>query len=210
MVEAAVAAAFVVVEAVLAFQLAIEQLAQPLCVRGVSLAARDVLDVRSVAEDQLELVLEHVPNRLPVHPRRLHRDMGDAKSLQPVAQREELACDGREAAPQLAALPLAVGNTDAGDDACLAHIERAATLVDLLHHKPPDRSTESPPKEPSHTRVCSTCARPNPGSRRAPRPNCPRASQQHQVLPASSSGAHHFHPSARARSGHGHCPWDVK
>jgi hypothetical protein len=46
----------------------VHQLAQPLCVTNVGLAARDVLDVTRVAQRQLEVVFEDVPDGQPIHP----------------------------------------------------------------------------------------------------------------------------------------------
>jgi len=57
----------------------------------VGLSTRDLLDVAGVDQDQLEVVLEHVPDGLPVDAGGLHRDLGDLVGLEPVAQHEQAA-----------------------------------------------------------------------------------------------------------------------
>ena len=74
----------------------LHQLAQPLRVADVGLAARHVLDVAGVAQRQLEVVLEHVPDRLPIDAGGLHRHVRDRVRGQPVAQRDQALHGGRE------------------------------------------------------------------------------------------------------------------
>jgi hypothetical protein len=68
-------------------QAGLQQLAQPLRVLDVGLAPGDLLDVPGVDQHQLEAVLEHRPDRLPVDAGRLHRDLLDGERLEPVPQR---------------------------------------------------------------------------------------------------------------------------
>ncbi len=70
-------------------QARLQQLAQPGRVRNVRLAARHLLDMARVDEQTIELVLEDRPRRLPVDAAGLHRHLGRAVRLQPVAQREQ-------------------------------------------------------------------------------------------------------------------------
>ena len=65
------------------------KLTQPRRVAHVGLAARDLLDVTGIDEHQLEVVLEDVPDRLPIHPGRLHDDLRHAVRRQPIAQRQQ-------------------------------------------------------------------------------------------------------------------------
>jgi hypothetical protein len=65
------------------------------------LRAGHVLDVLSVDQQQLEVVLEHVVDRLPVDARGLHRDVRDAETLEPVAKREQLGGHGLKLGAQL-------------------------------------------------------------------------------------------------------------
>jgi hypothetical protein len=60
----------------------LEQLAQPLRIGHIGLAPRHVLDLAGVAEQKLEVVLEQVPDRLPVDAGSLHRHVRHAKTLQ--------------------------------------------------------------------------------------------------------------------------------
>ena len=81
-------------------QPALQQLGQPLTVFHVGLAARDVLHVPGVDQHHLQRVglAQGMEDRLPVHPGRLHRHMGDALVDQPahhlpqhLVERAELA-----------------------------------------------------------------------------------------------------------------------
>jgi hypothetical protein len=63
----------------------LKQLAEPLGVLDVGLAAGHVLDVLGVNEPELEVVLEQVIDRPPLDARRLHRDVRDAEPHEPVA-----------------------------------------------------------------------------------------------------------------------------
>jgi hypothetical protein len=55
----------------------LHELGQPLRVRDVGLAARDLLDVARVAQRQLKVFFQDVPDRLPVGAGGLHRHMRD-------------------------------------------------------------------------------------------------------------------------------------
>ena len=65
------------------------ELGEPRRVGDVGLSAGDLLDVAGVHEQQLEVVLEHRPHRLPEDAGGLHRDLGDPVGGQPVAQRQD-------------------------------------------------------------------------------------------------------------------------
>jgi hypothetical protein len=111
----------------------LEQLAEPLGVPDVGLATGHVLDVLGVDEPELEVVLEQVVDRLPVDAGRLHRDVGDAEPLEPVAQRQQLAGHRRELCAELRAAALPVGHMRAGGDLLLVDIERRAALENPFH-----------------------------------------------------------------------------
>src|SRR5206468_8924841 len=49
-----------------------QQVGDPGGVVDVALAAGDVADMHGVGEDELDVALEHMPDRLPVHAARLH------------------------------------------------------------------------------------------------------------------------------------------
>ena len=53
-----------------------QQVGEPLAVPHVGLAPRHGLDVAGVDQQQLELLLQQVPDRLPVDPGALHRHVG--------------------------------------------------------------------------------------------------------------------------------------
>jgi hypothetical protein len=110
----------------------LEQLGDPLTVLDVGLTPRHRLDVLGVAQDQLEEPLEQVPDRLPVHPGRFHRNVGDPFISQPVRQRQELVGFGAEGANLLSDLPLDK-SPKAGDDRLLVDIQAGATGMQDLH-----------------------------------------------------------------------------
>jgi hypothetical protein len=66
----------------------LEQLAEPLRVHNIGLAARDLLNATRVDQQAREAILQHRPHRLPIHAGGLHRDLVNLVRLQPVAQRE--------------------------------------------------------------------------------------------------------------------------
>ena len=64
-----------------------QQLSQPSRIVHVGLAPWHVLHVRGVRQDQLEIaVRQHMPDRLPIHARRFHRDMRAPVLAKPVRQ----------------------------------------------------------------------------------------------------------------------------
>ncbi len=67
-----------------------QQVGQPLGVLDVGLAPRHRLDVPRVDQQQRELLLQQVPDRLPVDPGALHRHVRAARLLQPGRQRQQL------------------------------------------------------------------------------------------------------------------------
>jgi hypothetical protein len=57
-----------------------QQVGEPTCIVDVSLAARDILDVGRIGQDQFEIaVAEDVPNRLPVDTGRFHDNVRAAE-----------------------------------------------------------------------------------------------------------------------------------
>ena len=66
-----------------------QQIGDPGRIVHVRLAARDVADVLGVGQHHLEVALEQMPHRLPVHARRLHGHVRDAVLGQPIVQFEQ-------------------------------------------------------------------------------------------------------------------------
>jgi hypothetical protein len=117
-------------------QAGLQQLAQPLRVLDVGLAPGDLLDVPGVDQRQLEAVLEHRPDRLPVDAGRFHRDLLDGERLEPVPQRQQTV-DGRlelrHVLLELAPAP----DAHARRHARLVYVERAWALHHPLQLGPP-------------------------------------------------------------------------
>jgi len=110
-----------------------QQVGNPLAVLHVGLATGHVLDVVRIADDDLEVVLEHSMDRLPVDARRLHADVRAAIFTQPVAQFHQLARLRAEAS-HLLSWPL-VGTADeqAGDNGRLVYVESTTSFDDRFH-----------------------------------------------------------------------------
>ncbi len=90
-----------------------EQLGDPLRVADIRLVAGHRLEVGGIGEQQLEAVLEQVPDRLPVAARGLHRRGRDAAPLQPVGQREEVTGQRAKRADLFDQFTLGAGREDA-------------------------------------------------------------------------------------------------
>jgi len=117
-------------------QAAFQQVGQPLTVFHVGLAARDVLHVAGVDQHHLQRVglAQGVEDRLPKHPGRLHRHLGDPLLDQPAhhlpqhrVERAELTGLLRPRSPGLS------GQPNGDRDLLFAHIDCRDALVHDLH-----------------------------------------------------------------------------
>src|SRR5436309_1544114 len=115
-------------------------MAKPLSVLHIGLPARHVPDVGGVHEQELEVILEQEIDRLPVDAGRLHRHMGDAELLKPVAHGQQVGRHRRELGAKLRAFAGPVRYVDAGGHLLLVDVERAAALKQKFHLEPPNRS----------------------------------------------------------------------
>ena len=79
-------------------------------VLDVGLAAGHLLDVLGVDQDDADVALQEVEDRLPVDAGRFHRHVRDAVAGQPVRQGQQVAGHGREGADLLEDLAGAVGS----------------------------------------------------------------------------------------------------
>jgi len=113
-----------------------QQVADPRRVVLVTLAPRDVPDMHRVGEHQLDVALPDVPDGLPVHAGRRHRDMGDGVSREPVGKFEEPA-SGRRDRPMFVRHRRARRETDTGDDRLGMHIQAGTARRQDLHQPPP-------------------------------------------------------------------------
>ena len=115
------------------------QIADPVAILPVGLAAWHVLDVTSVAHHHLEIVLQHRIDRLPIDAGALHRYQRAAIVLQPIPQVLEIRQRRAEGAHLLARFRSCGTEVQAGHDRCLMHIQPGTALNDgfhqLLHDK---------------------------------------------------------------------------
>src|SRR6266436_7432848 len=63
-----------------------QQIGDPGRIIHISLASWNIANVLSVSEHQLKVTLQQMPDRYPIHPRRLHRYMGDSMRAQPLVE----------------------------------------------------------------------------------------------------------------------------
>jgi hypothetical protein len=110
-----------------------DQLRNPLRVLHICLAAGHVLDVVGVAHDQVEVPLQHGVDRLPVHPRALHADVGDTVLGQPRSHCLQLARGRAEAAQQLLRSAPWHADQNAADDAGLVHVQTGTSFEESFH-----------------------------------------------------------------------------
>ena len=115
-------------------QPSLHQLAEPLGVLDIGLAAGDVLDVPGVAQRQLEVVLKDVPDGQPVHAGGLHRDMRDPVALQPVRQRQQAGDRGGELRQMRHPLARRVRDPHARGHLRLVHVQARDPLEHRLEH----------------------------------------------------------------------------
>ena len=68
-----------------------QQIGDPASVADVGFAPRHVLDLCWVSQDQLEVPVEHVPDRLPIHARCLHGDVSATVLFEPVHEFQQFS-----------------------------------------------------------------------------------------------------------------------
>ena len=62
----------------------LQQVGDPLAILGVCFPPRDGFDMLSVHEQNRVVLFENVPDRLPVHPRTLHRNVRNLIGSEPL------------------------------------------------------------------------------------------------------------------------------
>ncbi len=124
----------------------LDQLAAPLRVLDAAFASGDVTQMTSVEQLALELILEQVPDRSPVHPGGLHPNDRHRPAAQPVGQRDQPCGRRAELADLLPAAAVAVRNANARGDLRFVDIEHRAALDQTIHDTPIEhRMTGWPP-----------------------------------------------------------------
>ena len=111
-----------------------QQVGQPHRVVDVGLAARNVLDVRSVGQHQLEVPFEHMPHRRPVHARGLHGDDLHAMRVQPIGQRQKTRSGRGKGAYFLQRRAIA-SDAHARHHRLLVHVQSRAARADDFHDR---------------------------------------------------------------------------
>src|SRR5215207_3357358 len=106
-----------------AHQPVLHKLADPLGVLDVGLPTGDVLEVPGVEKPQLEVVLQHVVDGLPVHSGGFHAHQPHPKGSQPVPQQQESSSGGGELSDLLVEALALVGDPHTRSNRGLVHVE---------------------------------------------------------------------------------------
>ncbi len=123
-----------------------QQIRNPARVVDVALAPGNVADMRRVGQRQLHPSLQHVPDRLPVHPGGFHSRMGALLFFQPVSQLHQLPRD-RPKRSKLTPYLSTLLHAHAGHHCVLVHVQSRAAPSDYLHNALQGR----PGREPRFT-----------------------------------------------------------
>ena len=114
-----------------------QKIGDPGGVIDVGLAARNVLDVRRIGQDEIEVpIAEDAPHRLPIDPRRLHGDVGAPGPRQPGQQ----VLKTRRRGLKRPTLPLHLAarrHPNRGHDHRLMNIKTGDALEHNVHVDPP-------------------------------------------------------------------------
>src|SRR5581483_4590680 len=82
-------------------------------------------------------IIQGIPDGLPIDPRGLHNEMRNLMLAEPVCHRQQVVGEGRKAAALVAHLGT-LGDTNAGDDHLLVHVEARTTGMKDFHRCSPD------------------------------------------------------------------------
>ena len=103
-----------------------EKVGDPHRVVDVTLAAGNIADMSSIREHKLEPTLQHMPDRLPVDARGLHRHVRNSLARQPIRKFQKIVRRRRKAAYLMACFrPCRQSCT--GDDGIAVNIETSAS-----------------------------------------------------------------------------------
>ena len=118
-------------------QSVLQQLRDPDAIQDVRLPSRDLFDVSGVDQQARAGVLEDVEHGLPVHPRALHRHVGDPVRPQPVAQPQQLRGRRAERADVLLSPAPRARHPHARGHRVPMHIQPTSPLDLSFHRAPP-------------------------------------------------------------------------
>ena len=113
------------------------EVCQPFTVLDVGLAARHVLDVVRIADDDVERVLKEDVHRTPVDTGPFERDMRHPFGQEPLAHVEQLSGDGAKGLRFLLRPLVWCAHEHRGYYSGLAHIHVAHPLENRLHRRLP-------------------------------------------------------------------------
>ena len=162
-----------------------------------------------VDQQQLEIVVEHVIDRLPVHAAGLHRHMRDPQLLEPVPQRQQISGHRRIPRPQILPTTPAIGHPHPRRHLRLVHVQRGGPLHHLLHRILPSVRSTIPSSAGALINqtlanvLAAQCGVPP----RAPRPYCRRAlgTKLSNGLSSGPRQSPAFSSVGVARQGHDYC-----
>ena len=117
-----------------------QQVGEPLAVLDVGLAPWHRLDVLRVDQQQLDLAFQQVPDRLPIHPGALHRQMGALDLGQPVPEPQDLVGRRSEGLDLLLRVTTLARRDPTRHQHVFVDVQPATARIHDLHHtlRPPD------------------------------------------------------------------------
>jgi hypothetical protein len=178
------------------------ELAQPRRIADIGLAARHVLDVPRVDEHQLEVVLQQMPDRLPIVAGGLHHDVRDLVRAQPVGHHQQPWHSRLKLLDELDATTSPIRDAHTGRDLRFVHVKGALTLYENLHQHTSDRPQDEivgrqGPRE--QTRLENALKAAGPGSGRGPHVKLNHGHTGTKTNATSANDASHH----RVFTGHG-------
>ena len=108
-----------------------QQIRNPRRIIHIGLAPRDIADVLRVRQHQLETLFEHMPHRLPIYPRGLHRHVGHSMHAQPFVEFKQRR--GRRPKISHLIMPRFAHTANPGKDTVLVDIKARATRIQHFH-----------------------------------------------------------------------------
>jgi hypothetical protein len=133
-------------------QAVLDQLADPGRIGHVGRAARHMVQVGRVQQPALELVLQQLPDRLPVAPGRLHPHPAHPQAAQPLRQQPQPG-GGRGEPTGLGVAPtMTIRHPHTRGHGVLVHVQAGATRHQRLHLLAPPLDNRSLPSGGASTR----------------------------------------------------------
>src|SRR5258708_5907910 len=111
-----------------------EQVRDPFRILHIGLTPWNLLDMLRIRHHNLQASFQNRVDRLPIHPRALHRHMGAAFREQPFAQTHQLSCRRAERSHLLLDFPVPANHQQASHYRGLMYVQSTTALDQCLHN----------------------------------------------------------------------------